>query len=41
MRLGRMSEMIGSVAECETRVTVRCADAAEPARPDAWAGHGS
>ncbi|MFB7264677.1 hypothetical protein ACFCXH_21365 [Streptomyces nojiriensis] len=33
-----MSEMIDSMAECETHVTVRCADAAELARLDAWAG---
>ncbi|MFB7181239.1 hypothetical protein ACFCYI_26470 [Streptomyces sp. NPDC056257] len=33
-----MSEMIGSMAEYETHVTVRCADAAELARLDAWAG---
>ncbi|MGZ9930841.1 hypothetical protein ACXNSR_13190 [Streptomyces sp. NC-S4] len=33
-----MSEMIDSMAEYETHVTVRCADAAELARLDAWAG---
>ncbi|MER6250535.1 hypothetical protein ABT224_03960 [Streptomyces sp. NPDC001584] len=33
-----MSEMIDSMSEYETRVTVRCADAAELARLDAWAG---
>ncbi|MFJ9548080.1 hypothetical protein [Streptomyces erythrochromogenes] len=32
-----MSEMIGSMHEYETHVTVRCADAAESARLDAWA----
>ncbi|MFE7187031.1 hypothetical protein [Streptomyces erythrochromogenes] len=32
-----MSEMIGSMHEYETHVTVRCADAAEPARLDVWA----
>lgn len=37
MRIGRMSEMIGCRHEYETHVTVRCADAAEPARLDAWA----
>lgn len=38
MRIGRMSEMIDSMSEYETHVTVRCADAAELARLDAWAG---
>lgn len=38
MRLGRMSEMFDSMPEYETHVTVRCADAAELARLDAWAG---
>lgn len=38
MRLGRMSEMIDSMSEYETHVTVRCADAAELARLGAWAG---
>ncbi|MFF4387033.1 hypothetical protein ACFY0G_09640 [Streptomyces sp. NPDC001552] len=33
-----MSEMIDFMAEYETHVTVRCADAAELARLDAWAG---
>ncbi|MFJ7590318.1 hypothetical protein ACIQZO_23620 [Streptomyces sp. NPDC097617] len=33
-----MSEMIDSMAEYETHVTVRCADAAELTRLDAWAG---
>lgn len=37
MRIGHMSEMIGSMHEYETHVTVRCADAAELARLDAWA----
>lgn len=37
MRIGRMSEMIGSMAEYETHVTVRCADAAALDRLDAWA----
>ncbi|MFG2482780.1 hypothetical protein ACGFSI_08440 [Streptomyces virginiae] len=32
-----MSEMIDSMSEYETHVTVRCADAAELARLDAWA----
>ncbi len=38
MRIGRMSEKIGPMSEYETHVTVRCADAAELARLDAWAG---
>ncbi|WP_405788799.1 hypothetical protein OG753_15415 [Streptomyces sp. NBC_00029] len=33
-----MSEMIDSMSEYETHVTVRCADAAELARLDIWAG---
>ncbi|KIX78234.1 ankyrin, partial [Streptomyces sp. MBRL 10] len=33
-----MSEKIGPMSEYETHVTVRCADAAELARLDAWAG---
>lgn len=37
MRIGRMSEMIDSMHEYETHVTVRCADATELARLDAWA----
>ncbi|MER7735764.1 hypothetical protein ABTX80_33270 [Streptomyces erythrochromogenes] len=32
-----MSEMIGSMREYETHVTVRCADAAEPVRLNTWA----
>ncbi|MFD9481483.1 MULTISPECIES: hypothetical protein [Streptomyces] len=41
MRIGHTSEMIDSMPEYETHVTLRCADAAELARLDAWAGQGS
>ncbi|MFF8261755.1 hypothetical protein [Streptomyces virginiae] len=38
MRVGHMSEVIGSLSPFGTRVNGARADAAEPARLDAWAG---